>query len=142
MITMLMIVPMPWITEGRRRWLALAVVCLGQLMMVLDATIVNVALPAVQADLGFTQSNLTWVLDAYMIAFGSFLLLAGRVGDLIGRKRVFLAGLVLFTAASALCGLAQDQLMLIGARFLQGLGGAVASAVILALIVTEFRKPG
>ena len=88
----------------------------------------------------FSQASLTWVLDAYMIAFGSFLLLAGRVGDLIGRKRVFLAGLVVFTAASALCGLAETQAELIAARFIQGLGGAIASSVILALIVTEFRE--
>src|ERR687885_1940978 len=90
--------------ESRRLWLALTVVCLGQLMMVLDATIVNVALPSIQADLGFSSANLTWVVDAYMIAFGSFLLLAGRLGDLAGRKRVFLAGLALFTVASAACG--------------------------------------
>jgi EmrB/QacA subfamily drug resistance transporter len=137
-----MIICMQWLMQDeRRRWAALVVVCLGQLMMILDATIVNVALPFIQADLDFKQANLTWVLDAYMIAFGSFLLLAGRLGDLVGRKRVFLAGLVLFTAASAACGLAQDQTMLIVARFVQGLGGAVASAVILALIVTEFRAP-
>src|SRR5438094_5709730 len=91
--------------EDRRRWIALAVVCLGQLMMVLDATIVNVALPSIQRDLRFTQANLAWVVDAYMIAFGSFLLFAGRLGDLVGRKRVFLSGLVLFTLASAACGL-------------------------------------
>ena len=127
-------------SEHRRRWAALAVVCLGQLMVVLDATIVNVALPDIQADMRFSQASLTWVLDAYMIAFGSFLLLAGRVGDLIGRKRVFLAGLVVFTAASALCGLAETQAELIAARFIQGLGGAIASSVILALIVTEFRE--
>ena len=127
--------------DGRRRWVALAVLCLGQLMMVLDATIVNVALPSIQADLRFSPANLTWVIDAYMIAFGSFLLLAGRVGDLIGRRRVFLAGLVLFTLASASCGLAQDQFMLIAARFVQGLGGAVASSVILAILVTDFPKP-
>src|ERR687887_1435093 len=125
----------------RVRWIALAVVCLGQLMMVLDATIVNVALPSIQADLQFSPANLTWVIDGYMIAFGSFLLLAGRLGDLLGRKRIFLSGLVLFVAASAVCGLAQGQLMLIAARFVQGLGGAVASSVILAIIVTEFPKP-
>jgi EmrB/QacA subfamily drug resistance transporter len=110
-------------------------------MMVLDATIVNVALPSIQRDLHFTQANLTWVIDAYMIAFGSFLLLAGRLGDLVGRKRVFLGGLVLFTVASAVCGLAGDQVVLLVARFVQGLGGAIASAVILALIVTEFPRP-
>src|SRR5690242_7742192 len=138
-----MMIYMQWLMQdGRRRWAALAVVCLGQLMVVLDATIVNVALPSVQSDLHFSQANLTWVLDAYMIAFGSILLLAGRLGDLVGRKRVFLSGLVLFTAASVACGLAQDQVMLIAARFLQGLGGAVASAVILAILVTEFREAG
>jgi EmrB/QacA subfamily drug resistance transporter len=126
--------------DQRRRWVALAVVCLGQLMMVLDATIVNVALPAIQTDLRFTPGNLTWVIDAYMVAFGSFLLLAGRLGDLVGRKRVFLSGLVLFTLASISCGLAQDQLTLIIARFVQGVGGAVSSAVILAILVTEFRE--
>jgi EmrB/QacA subfamily drug resistance transporter len=129
-------------TEDRRRWIALGVVCLGQLMMVLDATIVNVALPSIQRDLHFTQANLAWIVDAYMIAFGSFLLLAGRLGDLIGRKRVFLAGLMLFTTASIVCGIAGDQTVLIAARFVQGLGGAVASSVILALIVTEFPEPG
>src|SRR5690349_13646957 len=137
-----MMIYMQWLMQdGRRRWAALAVVCLGQLMVVLDATIVNVALPHMQSDLHFSQANLTWVVDAYMIAFGSFLLLAGRIGDLVGRKRVFLAGLVVFVSASALCGLAQSQEMLIGARFLQGLGGAISSASILALIVTEFRAP-
>ena len=129
------------ITGERRRWVALAVVCMGQLMMVLDATIVNVALPSMQRDLGFSQANLAWVVDAYMIAFGSFLLLAGRLGDLLGRKRMFLSGLVLFTLASIACGLADTQVLLIGARFIQGLGGAVASATVLALLVTEFPKP-
>ncbi len=114
--------------------------CLGQLMMVLDATIVNVALPSIQRDLHFTQANLTWVLDGYLITFGGFLLLAGRVGDLVGRKKVFLTGLVLFTAASVLCGSPQSQTMLIVARLLQGVGGAVASSVILAIIVTEFPE--
>ncbi|MDQ2736778.1 MAG: MFS transporter, partial [Pseudomonadota bacterium] len=126
----------------RRRWITLAVVCMGQLMMVLDATIVNVALPSMQRDLGFTQAGLAWVVDAYMIAFGSFLLLAGRLGDLFGRKRLFLSGLVIFTLASIACGLANDQVVLIVARFVQGLGGAVASAAVLALLVTEFPQPG
>src|SRR5256885_11166747 len=103
-------------TADRRRWIALAIVCLGQLMMVLDATIVNVALPAIQRELHFTQQNLTWVMNGYLITFGGFLLLAGRLGDLVGRKKVFLAGLVLFTAASMLCGIAGDQTMLIVAR--------------------------
>ena len=124
----------------RTRWLALAVLCLGQLMMVLDATIVNVALPSIQHDLHFSQGNLTWVIDGYLITFGGFLLLAGRAGDLIGRKRVFLSGLVLFTMASVLCGVADSQALLIAARLLQGVGGAVASSVILAIIVTEFPE--
>jgi EmrB/QacA subfamily drug resistance transporter len=124
----------------RRRWIALAVLCLGQLMMVLDATIVNVALPSIQRDLHFTQANLTWVIDGYLITFGGFLLLAGRFGDLVGRKKVFLGGLVLFVVASIACGLADSQAMLIGARLIQGVGGAVASSVILAIIVTEFPE--
>jgi len=126
----------------RRRWIALIVVCLAQLMSVLDSTVVNVALPSIQHDLHFTQSSLTWVVNAYLITFGSFLLLAGRLGDLVGRKRVFLAGVLLFTAASAACGLAHDQTLLIVARFIQGAGGALAVSVILAIIVTEFPAPG
>ncbi len=127
-------------SSERRRWIALAVLCLGQLMMILDSTIVNVALPSIQRDLHFSQGNLTWVLDGYLITFGGFLLLAGRLGDLVGRKRVFLSGLVLFTTASILCGIADSQGLLIGARLLQGVGGAVASSVILAIIVTEFPE--
>ncbi len=127
--------------SDRQRWLALVVVCLGQLMIVLDSTIVNVALPSIQRDLHFTQANLTWVVNAYLITYGSFLLLAGRAGDLIGRKRVFIAGVVVFTVASVLSGLAYDPPTLIGARFLQGLGGALSAGVILALIVTGFPKP-
>src|SRR5438105_528963 len=126
----------------RRRWLALVVVCLAQLMNTLDGTIVNVALPTIQADLHFSQANLTWVVNGYLITFGSFLLLAGRLGDLIGRKPVFLAGLLLFTAASAACGLAHDQVVLVAARLVQGIGGAVSSSVIVAIIVTEFTEPG
>jgi EmrB/QacA subfamily drug resistance transporter len=125
----------------RRRWLALGVVCLAQLMIVLDTTIVNVALPAIQRELDFTQGDLTWVVNAFLVTFGSFLLLAGRLGDLFGRKRVFLAGVTLFTAASALCGLAPDQGTLIAARFLQGIGAAMQASVILAIIVTEFPRP-
>src|SRR5438874_5535309 len=128
--------------SGRRRWIALGVLCLGQLMIVLDATIVNVALPSIQRELHFTQQSLTWVMNGYLITFGGFLLLAGRMGDLVGRKKVFLVGLVLFTAASILCGAASDETMLIVARFLQGIGGAVASSVILAIIVTEFPSAG
>ncbi len=126
---------------NRRRWMGLAVVCLAQLMIVLDTTIVNVALPSIQHELHFTQANLTWVINAFLISFGSFLLLAGRLGDLLGRKRVFLAGVALFTLASALCGMAPNQGLLIGARFLQGIGGALAASVILAIIVTEFSEP-
>ena len=127
--------------DTRSRWIALYVLCLGMLMIILDATIVNVALPSIQDDLGFSQSDLAWVVNAYLIPFGGLLLLSGRVGDLIGRKDVFMAGLGLFVAASALCGLAQSQEMLIGARFLQGIGGALTSAVILGMIVTMFPEP-
>jgi EmrB/QacA subfamily drug resistance transporter len=127
--------------NDRTRWIALYVLCLGMLMIILDATIVNVALPSIQDDLGFSQSDLSWVVNAYLIPFGGLLLLSGRVGDLIGRKRVFMWGLALFVAASALCGLAQSQGMLIGARFLQGIGGALTSAVILGMIVTMFPEP-
>jgi EmrB/QacA subfamily drug resistance transporter len=125
----------------RRRWATLAIVCLAQLMIVLDVTIVNVALPAIQHDLGFSQGNLTWVVNAVLVTFGSLLLLAGRLGDLAGRKRVFLAGLTVFTVASLLCGIAPSQGFLIGARFLQGVGAAAQASVILAIIVTEFPKP-
>ena len=128
-------------TSERRRWITLAVVCLAQLMNVLDTTIVNVALPSIQRDLHFTQGNLTWVVNAFLIAFGSFLLFAGRLGDLIGRRRVFLTGVAVFTLASALCGLAPSQGLLIAARFLQGIGGALSASVILAIIVTEFTDP-
>jgi EmrB/QacA subfamily drug resistance transporter len=123
------------------RWLALAVVCLGQLMMILDATIVAVALPAIKTDLGFTASSLTWVPNAYLIAFGSFLLLGGRLADLIGRTRMFLAGIAIFTAASMLCGFAGSEGMLIAARFAQGIGAAVCASAVLALIVVEFPGP-
>jgi EmrB/QacA subfamily drug resistance transporter len=125
----------------RTRWAALVVLCVGMLMIVLDATIVNVALPSIQDDLGFSQSSLAWVVNAYLIAFGGLLLLAGRLGDLIGRRRMFLMGLGVFTAASLLCAVAQTQEMLIGARFLQGAGGAMTSAVILGMIVTMFQEP-
>ncbi|HEY6887050.1 MAG TPA: MFS transporter [Solirubrobacter sp.] len=128
-------------SASRRKWMALVVVCLGQLMMVVDMTIVNVALPVIQRDLRFSQADLTWVVGAYLISYGSFLLMAGRLGDLVGRKRVFLSGVTLFTIASALCGVADSQLLLIAARFLQGLGGAIATSVIIALIVTDFPRP-
>src|SRR5881392_3745877 len=109
----------------RNRWVALVVLCTGMLMIVLDATVVNVALPSIQNDLGFAQSSLAWVVNAYLIAFGGLLLLAGRMGDLVGRKRVFLAGLAVFTAASLLCGVSGSREMLIAARFVQGVGGAM-----------------
>src|SRR6202048_2263652 len=118
------------------RWLSLMILCTGFLLIVVDMTIVNVALPSIQRDMGFSQSGLAWVINAYLIAFGGFLLLAGRLGDLFGRKRIFLIGLGIFTAASLLCGLSFDSRMLIATRFIQGIGGAVTSAVILAMIVT------
>src|ERR1700741_3017633 len=125
----------------RSRWLALYVLCGGMLMIVLDATIVNVALPSIQDDLGFSQSSLAWVVNAYMIPFGGLLLLAGRLGDLLGQRRVFLVGLAIFTVASLACALSPAQGVLIGARFVQGIGGALASAVILGMIVTMFPRP-
>jgi EmrB/QacA subfamily drug resistance transporter len=123
------------------RWIALYVLCAGVLMIVLDATVVNVALPSIKEDLDFTQNNLAWVVNAYLIAFGGLLLLSGRIGDLIGHRRVFLAGLGIFTGASLLCAVAQTQEMLIAARFVQGAGGALASAVTLGMIVTMFPEP-
>jgi EmrB/QacA subfamily drug resistance transporter len=125
----------------RSRWVALVVLCVGMLMIVLDATVVNVALPSIQRDLGFSSSDLAWVMNAYLIAFGGLLLLAGRLGDLISRRGLFLVGLVVFTGASLACGLAQSQAMLVGARFIQGVGGAMTSAVILGMIVTMFPEP-
>ncbi|HWM55732.1 MAG TPA: DHA2 family efflux MFS transporter permease subunit [Solirubrobacterales bacterium] len=125
----------------RNRWMALYVLCAGVLMIVLDITIVNVALPSIQDDLGFSQSNLAWVVNAYLIPFGGLLLLAGRLGDLLGQRRVFLAGLAVFVSASLLCAVSQSQEMLIGARFIQGIGGALTSAVVLGMIVTMFPEP-
>ena len=127
--------------SDRGRWLALYVLCTGMLMIVVDGTIVNVALPSIQADLGFAQGDLAWVVNAYLIAFGGLLLLAGRVGDLLGQRRVFLVGLGVFTVASALCAAAPSQGALIGARFVQGVGGALTSAVILGMIVGLFPEP-
>jgi EmrB/QacA subfamily drug resistance transporter len=129
------------VRNERDRWVALVVLCAGFLMIILDQTIVNVALPSIQDDLHFSQSSLAWVVNAYLIAFGGLLLLAGRLGDLIGRKRIFLIGLTIFTLASLVCGVAQSQEMLIAARFVQGLGGALTSAVILGMIVTMFPQP-
>jgi MFS family permease len=127
--------------DDRSRWRALYVLCVGTLMIVLDATVVNVALPVVQDDLGFTNAGLAWVVNAYMIAFGGLLLLAGRLGDLVGRRTVFLTGLVVFTTASILCGAAQSQAWLVAARFVQGIGGAMSAAVVLGMIVTMFPEP-
>jgi EmrB/QacA subfamily drug resistance transporter len=128
-------------STDRRRWAALIVLCTGMLMIVLDLTVVNVALSAIQADLGFSDAGLAWVVNAYMIAFGGLLLFAGRLGDLLGRRRVFLAGLTTFSLASLGCGFAQNEVVLIGARFVQGIGGAMTSAVILGMIVTMFPEP-
>src|SRR5687767_14946162 len=127
--------------SARDRWLALYVLCTGFLMIVLDMTVVNVALPAIQDDLGFSQSGLAWVVNGYLIAFGGLLLLSGRLGDLLGRKDVFMVGMGVFLAASFVCGLAQSQEVLVGARFIQGIGGALTSAVILGMIVTMFQEP-
>ena len=125
----------------KRRWISLYVLCMGMLMIVLDATVVNVALPAIQDDLGFTQSGLAWVVNAYLISFGGLLLLSGRLGDLVSRKGMFLSGLAVFTVASLLCGMAQSQVLLVAARFVQGAGGAMTSAVILGMIFTMFSEP-
>jgi EmrB/QacA subfamily drug resistance transporter len=127
--------------SGRGRWLALVVLCLGVLMIVLDSTIVNVALPSIRTDLGFAETSLVWVVNAYMLTFGGFLLLGGRLGDLFGHRRLFLAGITLFTIASLACGLARSQEWLITARAVQGLGGAVVNAVSLSLIMTLFTEP-
>jgi EmrB/QacA subfamily drug resistance transporter len=127
--------------DSRSRWLALLIVCLGDLMIVLDVTIVGVALPSIREDLGFSETSLAWVVNAYLLTFGGFLLLGGRLGDLFGHRRLFLIGIGLFTAASLACGLAGSQEALIGARAVQGLGGAIVSAVALSLIVTLFTEP-
>jgi EmrB/QacA subfamily drug resistance transporter len=127
--------------DGRKRWLALIVLCLGDLMIVLDSTIVNVALPSIKADLDFTETSLAWVVNAYLLTFGGFLLLGGKLGDLFGHRRLFLFGLSLFTLASAACGLASSQGLLVAARAIQGLGGAVVSAVAFSLIMILFTEP-
>ena len=129
------------ITDRRTRWLALIVLCLGDLMIVLDTTIVNVALPSIRTDLGFSETSLAWVVNAYLLTFGGFLLLGGRLGDLFGHRRLFVSGIGLFTAASLLCGLSTSQGMLVAARAVQGLGGAVVSAVALSLIMMLFTDP-
>jgi EmrB/QacA subfamily drug resistance transporter len=127
--------------DDRSRWLALYVLCAGVLMIVLDVTIVNVALPTIQDSLGFSQSDLTWVVNAYLVPFGGLLLLAGRLGDLLGQRKMFLIGLTVFTVASLLCAVAENQAMLIAGRFFAGVGGALSSAVVLGMIVTMFPEP-
>jgi len=127
--------------DNRTRWLALVVLCLGDLMIVLDTTIVNVALPSIREDLGFSETSLAWVVNAYLLTFGGFLLLGGRLGDLYGHRRLFLMGITLFTVASLACGLANSQEFLIAARAMQGLGGAVVAVVALSLIMTLFTEP-
>ena len=128
-------------SDSRSRWFALIVLCLGSLMIVLDSTIVNVALPSIKRDLGFTQTSLAWVVNGYLLTFGGFLLLGGRLGDLLGHRRMFLGGIVLFTLASLACGSATSQGALIAARVVQGFGGAVVSAVSLSLMVAFFVEP-
>src|SRR5438270_6538812 len=129
------------IADTRTRWLALYVLCLGSLMIVLDVTIVNVALPSIRQDLGFSETSLAWVVNAYLLTYGGFLLLGGRLGDLFGQRRLFVAGITLFTLASLGCGLATTQGFLVAARAVQGIGGAVASAVSLSLMMTLFTEP-
>ncbi len=129
------------LADTRSRWLALIVLCLGDLMIVLDVTIVGVALPSIREDLGFSEESLAWVVNAYLLTFGGFLLLGGRLGDIVGHRRMFLAGISLFTLASIGCGLATSQGLLIAARAVQGVGGAIVSAVALSLIITLFTEP-
>src|SRR3954454_1712820 len=124
----------------RTRWLALVILCVGDLMIVVDTTVVNVALPSIRSDLGFSQTRLAWVVNAYMLTFGGFLLLGGRLGDLYGHRRLFLGGVAAFTLASLACGLASSKGLLISARAVQGLGGAVVSAVAFSLIVVLFTE--
>jgi MFS family permease len=128
-------------SDSRRRWLALIVLCLGSLMIVLDVTIVTVARPSIREDLGFSETSLAWVVNAYLLTYGGFLLLGGRLGDLFGHRRLFLTGITLFTVASLACGLANSQEFLVGARAIQGLGGATASAVALGLMMNLFTEP-
>src|SRR5438552_5566493 len=129
------------ITDTRRRWLALYVLCLASLMIVLDVTIVGVALPSIRQDLGFSETSLAWVVNGYLLTYGGFLLLGGRLGDLFGHRRLFMAGISVFTIASLACGLATTQWMLVTARSVQGIGGAVASAVSLSLMMNLFTEP-
>src|SRR6266536_601255 len=128
--------------DNRNRWLALYVLCAGSLMIVLDVTIVNVALPSIKSDLGFSKTSIAWVVNAYLLTYGGFLLLGGRLGDLFGQRRLFLAGITLFTVASLACGVSTTQGFLVAARAVQGIGGAVASAVSLSLMMVLFTEPG
>src|SRR5256714_2163580 len=128
-------------TANRRRWAALVVLCVGQLMIVLDVTVVNVALPTIQRELHFSQASLAWVVNAYLLTFGGLMLLAGRVGDIVGRKKIFVCGVAAFTVASLLCGLANTDALLIAARFLQGAAAAFMASMILGILVTMFPKP-
>src|SRR5688572_7239475 len=129
------------IADTRKKWLALLVLALGDLLIVLDISIVNVALPSIREDLGFSEASLAWVINAYTLTFGGFMLLAGRLGDLFGHRRVFLLGVGLFTIASLFCGIATSQEMLVGGRAIQGIGGAIVAAVALSLIMTLFTEP-
>src|SRR5258707_3499802 len=129
------------LVEQEKRWLALYLLCLGELMIVLDTTIVNVALPSIREDLGFSETSLVWVVNAYMVTYGGFLLLGGRLGDLFGQRRLFLLGITLFTLASLVCGLSSSQGVLVAARAVQGLGGAVVSAIALSLMINLFSEP-
>ncbi|MDQ3778768.1 MAG: MFS transporter, partial [Actinomycetota bacterium] len=129
------------ILDNRLRWLALYVLCLGDLMIVLDVSIVGVALPSIRTDLGFSESSLAWVVNAYLITFGGFLLLGGRLGDLFGHRRLFIGGIAAFTLASLACGLATEQFVLVAGRTIQGLAAAVVSAVALSLVMTLFTEP-
>src|ERR1700722_11500289 len=133
---------MPDMIHGRRRWLALTVLCLGMVMIVLDGSVVYVALPSIRADLGFSETSLVWLVNAYILTFGGFQLLGGRLGDLYGARKVFLTGIVAFTLASLACGLTTSQMQLIWACAAQGLGGAVVDAVSFALIINMFTEPG
>jgi MFS family permease len=128
------------IASARRKWLALALLCAVQFMVILDIAIVNVALPSIQVDLGFSQENLQWVISAYALVFGGFLLLGGRMADIIGRRRLFLVGVAAFTVGSLLCGLAWDEASLIGSRAIQGLGAAIISPAALSILMTTFQE--
>src|SRR3712207_4234131 len=128
--------------DNRTRWLALYVLCLGDMLIVIDGTIVNVALPSIRDDLGFSQTSLAWVVNAYLLTFGGFLLLGGRLGDLFGHRRLFLSGISLFTLASLACGLASSQELLVAARAVQGIGGAIVPAVALSLLMVMFTETG